>query len=511
MPVIPTVILMLALALVALPAPCLAAWDAWFENSTTKVFRDDAPGATKAAHLTAAANEVQAIQLVVRAGEEPLRRVDVRVSDLVGEKGARIASDHVEILRVAYVYLPAHKREYPDPLPPWAPCDIPAGQNQPVWLDIHVPTGTLPGTYCGTVAVRSASGLLCRLPLELTVWRFSLPATPRSRAAFGVYTQGIEAQHHVVAGTSQYEALLHRYYEMLVAHRATPRDLADGLETDETARYLSDPRVNAFMIPYSDNEAELKARVAYVRQKGWASKGYFYVMDEPVLKEHYDQLKERAAKTHALGADLKIVVPYFREPAFAVEGGMHGLLTGICGIWCPKVNFYNENFLTKRQALSEEVWTYVCWEPGAPYANLYVDMAGIDHRALFWQMAHYDIQGFLYWTSTYWSAAAGTADPWTDMATVRDLSPTVYGDGSVLYPGAKVGVDGPVASIRLKLIRAGLQDVEYLKLLEDREGRGAVRGITGQVIQGLQAYSKDVGRYLSLREEVGRRLSAMHP
>jgi len=510
MPLVPTTLLLAALALVALPAYCLAA-AVWFESSTVKVFRDDPPGEVKAARLTAAANEVEAIQIVVRAGEEALREVDIEVSDLVGEGGARIGRDRIELFRVAYVLLPAHNREYPDPLPPWTPCDVPASQNQPVWLDIHVPADAAPGTYRGTVTVRSAGAVLQELPLELTVWRFALPQTPRSRSAFGVYSQGIEAQHHVTAGSPEYEAILARYFEMLVAHRATPRDLATGLESEATARYLSDPRVNAFLIPYSDDEAELAARVAYVREKGWVDKGYFYVVDEPITREHYDLLLQRAAKIHALGNDLKIVVPYFRNPAFEVEGGMHGLLTGICGIWCPKVSFYNEEFLANRQALGEEVWWYVCWEPGAPYSNLYVDMTGIEHRALFWQQAHYDVEGFLYWTSTWWNASTGTADPWTDMATVRDLSPTVYGDGSVLYPGAKVGVDGPVASIRLKLIREGLEDVEYLRMLEDAEGKDAMRAVTGQVVQGLDAFSKDVGLYASLREAVGRRLSESQP
>jgi len=503
----PLLFCLLAALLFGLCAMGSAAPAVWFVDSTTKVFRDDPPREATSASLTAAANEVEAVQLVVRAGDEALTGVDVRVSDLVSEAGARIGADRIEILRVAYVYLPAHDRDYPDPLPPWTPCDIPPGQNQPVWLDIHVPSDAAPGLYRGTVTVRADGGLLGELPLQLTVWNFALPETPRSRAAFGVYTQGIETQHGVTAGSAAYDALLARYYEMLVGHRATPRDLQHGLESPETEAYLNDPRVNAFLIPYSDDDAELSARVAYVRQKGWADRGYFYVMDEPILQEHYDVLEQRAARIHALGSDLKIVVPYFRDPAFEVEGGMQGLLTGVCGIWCPKVSFYDEAFLTQRQALGEEVWWYVCWEPGAPYANLYVDMAGIDHRALFWQQAHFDVEGFLYWTSTYWDAGVGTADPWTDMATVKNLSPTVYGDGSVLYPGAKVGVAGPVASIRLKLIREGLEDVEYLRLLEDREGRAAVREVTGQVVQAVAAYSKDVGRYLALRDAVGRRLS----
>jgi len=142
-------------------------------------------------------------------------------------------------------------------------------------------------------------------------------------------------------------------------------------------------------------------------------------------------------------------------------------------------------------------------------------MAGIDHRVMFWQQAHCNVEGFLYWQSTYWDwppsvhGYGGTADPWTDMATVPKLSPTCYGDGSVLYPGAKVGVDGPVASIRLKLIREGLEDVEYLRLLEDREGRDAVRAVTREIVLGLDEYSSDVDRLLALREATGHRLSGM--
>jgi len=499
-------LLLLALGVLALSTGRSIAWDAWFVDSTTKVMLDDPPGTAKVAQLSAAGNEFEAVQLVIRAGDEPLHEVSVAVTDLVGPDGATIGQDRIEVLRVAYVYLPARDRGYPDPLPPWTPCDVFRGQNQPAWIDIYVPPDATPGLYRATVSVTAAGAPLVELPIELTVRDFALPVTPRSRCSFGVYTQGIEAQHHVAAGSPEYSALLTRYYEMLVSHRATPSGLAFGVQTPATERYLNDPRVNAFIIPYSSDDAELKAWVDTIREKGWIDKGYFYVVDEPIQKDQFDLLKRHAERIHALGADLKIVSPYFREPAFEAEGGVHGLLTGVCGIWCPKVHFYNEEFLTKRQALGEEVWWYVCWEPGAPYANLYVDMAGVDHRALFWQQAHYNVDGFLYWTTTYWEANTGTADPWTDMATVKNLSPSVYGDGSVLYPGSKVGIDGPVASIRLKLIREGLEDVEYLRMLEDREGRDAVREVTSQVVQGLDAYSKDASQYGALREAVARRL-----
>jgi hypothetical protein len=449
--------------------------------------------------------------VVVRAGAEPLRNVAVQVSDLVQESGARLGADRVALFRVAYVFLPALNRSYPDALPPFAPCDVAAGQNQPVWVDVDVPRDAAPGTYRGTVTVRPEGLPAKTAPVELTVWRFALPDVPRSRTAFGVNEEAIAAFHGVAPGSAPHQALKRAYYEMLVAHRAMPYSLPVPLDSPEAAPYLDDPRVTAFCVPYTDDEAALKKTAALLRARGCLQKAYLYVVDEPITKEQYDLLRARAARVHAADPGLKIVVPYFREPAFEADGGAHGLLTGVCDIWCPKVHFYRGDFLTARQKLGEEVWWYVCWEPGAPYANLYVDMAGVDHRALFWQQAHYQVQGFLYWSTTHWNPQAGTADPWTDMATVKDLSPKVYGDGSLLYPGAKVGLEGPVASIRLKLIREGLEDVEYLRLLEDREGRDAARAVTGRIVQGLDAYSKDVGLLLAEREAVGRRLSEAQP
>jgi hypothetical protein len=500
-----------ALCTGGLQMPALAEFQIWFQNSTVKVFQDDPPGDTTGVRLSAARNETESFQVVVRAGTEALRNVTVQVSDLVQETGARLGGDRVTLFRVAYVNLPARGRNYPDALPPFAPCAVPAAQNQPVWIDVAVPVEAAPGIYRGTVTVQAEGQPARTGTVELTVWRFALPETPHSRTAFGLNEEAIAAFHGVPPGSAAHQALKRDYYEMLVAHRAMPYSLPVPVESAEAARYLNDPRVTAFCIPYVDDEAALRKLAAYLREKGWLKKAYLYVLDEPITQEHYDLLRARAARVHAADPELKVVVPYFREPAFAAEGGAHGALTGVCDIWCPKVSFFREDVLAARQQLGEEVWWYVCWEPGAPYANLYVDMAGVDHRALFWQQAHYRVQGFLYWGATHWNPQAGTADPWTDMATVKDLSPTVYGDGSLLYPGAKVGYAGPVASIRLKLIRAGLEDVEYLRLLEEREGWGAVRAVTGRVVQGLDAYSRDVSLLLAQREAVGQRLSAGQP
>lgn len=38
------------------------------------------------------------------------------------------------------------------------------------------------------------------------------------------------------------------------------------------------------------------------------------------------------------------------------------------------------------------------------------------------------------------------------------------------YPGRQLGYDGPLPSMRLKAMRGGLQDMEYLQLLAERDG-----------------------------------------
>jgi hypothetical protein len=45
------------------------------------------------------------------------------------------------------------------------------------------------------------------------------------------------------------------------------------------------------------------------------------------------------------------------------------------------------------------------------------------------------------------------------------------GDGFLAYPGASIGHDGPVSSVRLEQAREGMEDYEYLYLLRDLVAR----------------------------------------
>ena len=112
------------------------------------------------------------------------------------------------------------------------------------------------------------------------------------------------------------------------------------------------------------------------------------------------------------------------------------------------------------------------------------------HRLLFWQQKRENIEGLLYWDTTWWNPAS-TQNPWADMATVKDINPNIHGDGAILYPGKQVGVDGPVSSIRLEMIRDGLEDFDYLTLVDARLGKDVTRGFLAKMAHKLTDFEQD--------------------
>lgn len=89
------------------------------------------------------------------------------------------------------------------------------------------------------------------------------------------------------------------------------------------------------------------------------------------------------------------------------------------------------------------------------------------------------------------------------MATVKGIDPNLWGDGSLLYPGTRFGIEGPVTSVRLESIRDGLEDHEYLVLAEETFGREDVMDLVRQVTHDLRNYTRDPQVFDSVRRRIG--------
>ncbi len=191
------------------------------------------------------------------------------------------------------------------------------------------------------------------------------------------------------------------------------------------------------------------------------------------------------------------------------------MLEGILSVWCPETNYYAENArlreqLQQRRELGEEIWAYVACNPKGAYCNFAViSQESIRFRLLFWQLRKYRIEGLLYWETVFWKQG----DPWDNIHTFQHESSGgspgyhAIGDGILMYPGTRVGIAGPVSSLRLECILAGMQDIEYFELLAQTAGEDAVQQIIAEMVTDWTHYSLDNAKLATLRRRIGDRLA----
>jgi len=502
-------LLILASLMPAASPASSAPFTIWAAPSVQKVFRDTEPsGVGEPARVYAAANEFESVQVVVTAGAQTLKDVAVRVLPL-RRGGLAIGGAHVKLYLPHYVPCPAAERDYPDALPPLREgFDVPPGTSQPVWIEVFVPKGTPAGEYAGGIVVTPANAPAKRLPLRLTVYGFELPDEVHALTAFGISDDCVFDKHGLADPSGRAAnargQLRQRYYECLLEHKVSPYYLPVDLRSPWAPKYLNDPRLTSFAVPYKEDEQYLKEMAQYLRERGWLKKAYFYVVDEPIARSSYEQIRHVADVLHRADPQLRLVAPFYRAPDWDDSRTTFDELTGHLDIWCPNTHYFDTNpriyqQLQERQAAGEAAWCYVCCGPGEPYNNFFIQMSGLSHRLLFTQLWRLGIEGLPYWSTTYWAAVA---DPWADMTTVPDINKSIYGDGSLLYPGKAVGIDGPVASIRLKLIRDGIEDYEYLRLLAGTRGGLAADRAAQALCRSLTSYTRDPGTFAFLRHKM---------
>ena len=547
--------------------PVLAVWPA---SPLVKVRPGDEAPAHKppAILLWAGRNEFEPFQVVVRAEGGDLDDMDVEVSDFVGPEGRRLPpgsatvylEQFVEVKRPSSVE--GASGEWPDALVPRVdryagerrnafPFRVRAGRSQPVWIDVYVPPGTVPGVYAGEVQVRGGGQRPFRLPVSLTVWAFQLPSTSSLPTAFGLSGRGALEQYR--GRYTNDEELLEvtlLYGRALLLHRLStyggtfappPFHTADGrLEVDwraydrEVGPFLDGtllgdgdplPGAKATSVDLrTPNGIDGGTRRAYwqewlrhFEQKGWRDRLYYYVWDEPRPAD-YARLTERGRAARALEPAMPTLVttPFDERLSAAVS------------IWTPVVNCFDDKPVRDRfcpQAPTtrtpydaerrggKRLWWYQscashgCNIVGGSYftgwPSYVVDVDAVAHRVMEWLTWKYGVDGELYYATN--EAFHGGTDPWTDLARHGG-----NGDGTLLYPGRPDRIGGrtyiPVESLRLKLIREGLEDYEYFTLLAAAGGRDFADAQVARVVRRTFDWDRRPATLEAVRRELGAEL-----
>ena len=504
----------LTLSWVACPARAVGATPAvWFAPSMERIARDSAQGSGLSIELYAARGEYQSFQIAIQAPKGGLTNVTVHVEDLLGEAGARIPAANVTLFREHYVQVvksspdlrginrPLGAGWYPDALVPFgiepaqtkrsdaripaAPFAVAPGQNQPVWVDVFVPREAPARLYSATVAISSDQGGVSGT-LLLHVWNFTLPRTPSLHSMFVLWD----------ANTLEAEV-------ELLKHRLMPRSVKPGdeawlikqwgLQSVNIGLWSDATLGHCSMAPAPSLKSVREASAVHQTLRR-----YNYTADEiDNCRNAYGTMKAWGRVLHEAGVDNLVTMS--PVPELYDDGSGKG--RSAVDIWVLLPTMYDAARERVEQVLrkGDEVWSYNALVQDDYSPKWAIDFAPINYRiqpGLMSQSLH--LTGLLYWRVDLW-----TDDPWTNVQTYRTQGNVYPGEGMLVYPGKQAGMAGVVPSMRLKWLRDGVDDYEYVEILKRAGCNDLGMKVSRRVAASWSQWTKDPAVLESERHQLG--------
>ena len=552
-------------------------------NSMERISQNQKVDGAKTVKISSARNEVESFQVVISAPQENINVTKVEISDLVSPEGSKIEKENVKLFREEYVRvrLSSPRAElppglYPDPLVPFinpvtnkpieplnsyrkrwgepvktsgydmyaVPFEVFKGQNQAIWVDVHIPKEVPAGTYSGELTVQATARISEQIPVIVTVWDFTLPDGPTHKNHFGSFGN-VARYFNIERNSERFKQIEMRYCLAMTEHRINPPiphymlpevnsdgslnivpDRHKALKEFITRFHVTDfeiPRARFVRLPSSTLKPDYKTIspanrekaqryykefYKYLKDNGWEKRAYVYMLDEPNLRENYEQVLVLGGLVHEAVPQLKCLVveqTYLQDPSWPD-------IDPTVDIWCPLWSFIDRKTVSDKIAHGDEVWSYTALVQRSPrYHPQYQSVKDYDppywhidrpltaYRVPTWINYQYGIAGLLYW-----STVTTVIEPWLNPAFAH---PRHYnGGGFLFYPGVPCGIDGPVASMRVKNLRDGMEDYEYLAILEKLAGQKVVKEIVDTIAPNWWNFSKDPDEFLAAREKIAQQI-----
>lgn len=526
----------------------------WCTHALHNIFRDTPPPveARREIVVSAARNQWVGAQIVLRA--QTAGRVEgVECSPLRRQGGRHtIPATAFRYAFVEYHRVGKNSTSTPqEELLRKAPADFPDGlledksialqpeQNQPIYVRWQVPKNAAAGEYRGTVTVRLQNEQI-QIPVYLTVYNFTFPERTRLKVTVWMNDGELAKQHGVdylsedfwrlLARTARLMRQYHHHtwvpwgtnkamrgadgklrFDFSVLDRWIQTYLDAGFEFIELQHVggrehgqWEDKNFVAYPLRCENEvtgqtewialEEWLPVLQEHLRQKGWLQRCMIHVADEPI-EVNVDSWKQLSERVKRLAPDLR------RIDAIHVPN-----LEGYLEVWVPQLNFLEQWFqqFQSVQKRGAELWFYVAWLPQGKYPNRLIDYPLIKTRVLHWLNYLTDTTGFLHWGYNFWG------QPFDEQ-----LAP---GDNWIVYPGK----EAPRSSLRYEAMREGIEDYEYLCLLEEAATHTAKRlnlqhfdaklwakGYTRLVTPDFADYTRDAEKLYRVRDAVARAIEAL--
>ncbi|MFB0553437.1 MAG: glycoside hydrolase domain-containing protein [Phycisphaerae bacterium] len=434
--------------------------------------------------------------------------------------------------------------QFPDYLSEDKEVFIEKGNYRAVYLMIRIPRNAETGDYKGAVTIKTDKADTS-LSLHLRIYPLTLP-DERHLMVTEWYTAGNFKKFHDIdaSDSERFYEMLRVYAENMAEHRQnvfrvsldliTCKQAADGnlkfdfsrfdkwadifwntghmdlLETGFVARFgeggwsskeivLRDFRVQMestgkrIIVPGKEFLPQfLPALENHLREKDWLDKTIFHIADEP-SNHNVMSWREASEYVHHYAPALRRIDAIETTHCFdRLE------------IWVPKLDHLATWYDVFKRAQSQdyELWFYTVgiFQKGS-YPNKTIDVPLIESRILHWLNYRFGLKGYLHWGFNRW-----TDDPFAAPGRHR-------GDGWHVYPKK----DGLINSLRWEQMRNGIQDFEYLWMLEDKirkikaglgkrlsiidPSRRSVE-IASQVVKTMDTYNKNPDTLYNVKKQI---------
>ena len=396
--------------------------------------------------------------------------------------------------------------------PPWSPypMSVAAHANGIVWIDVTVGKAQPPGLYRGTLVVKAGDQLLAPLPVELEVVDVTLPDRPvrtmlhyaRSELTRRMgEADGLAAEKHLLR-------LYHRHRlsplhgAMTAAEATNALPMLDGSFYTAANGYegalegtgdgvLSLGTYGGFGAPDAQKLAAVEAiaNVLAERSLFTTTDAFVYAIDEDCSSPHGAAWKKLIAGSS--NANVKKVRVAWTCSTDATKQPVDIAIQAAA---------FDAKKTAQARAMGKEVWAYNGRMPQT--GSFLTDAPAISLRVNGWLEGMFDIGRWFAWETTFWyddnRGGHGPYDPFLTAETFHNADGDYsMGDGVLVYPGKQVdgfaahsiGMNGVVASIRLKNWRRGIEDAGYLQLAhaaDPRKAEAIARGLLPNVLSGAK-------------------------
>lgn len=494
-----------------------------------KIRPQTAPGSPRQLELFAARNEFVSFQVALHGGQTGMTVASLSLPSLMGPgviTGKDITLYRETFLNITHPTTPdSQPGLWPDGLIPDIdeltgekrlafPFTVPPGEARAIWVDVHVPADARPGSYEGLAQVMTSDGAHVDLRIRLSVLDTHMPSTASLKTAFLVEPRAI---CFAFTGSDCSEEVLLRllplFYRLGLEHRVT---LAGGLPpvtqqsswslrdwqaferlwgpflNGTTSSRLPGARVTSWRYLGPTSAESLQAFTRETHARGWLPLVFDYVGDEPPYWSTFEDIRQRAGLMRQAAPGLRTLL------TSEIDSLAREDLEELVDIIVVLVNFIGQpvpGVGTQRQRYDEflalprrELWLYqscashgcgspvVENQPGQGWPSYMIDRPATKNRAMQWVAFLQEATGELYYQTLEMLSTA-----WTDQYRWWG-----NGDGTLFYPGLPSIIGGstevPIPSLRLKLIRLGFQDYEWLKAVSDAGDPEYARRVALRVI-----------------------------